>query len=344
MDLKIINPLEFEGWDDLIAGHPDATIFHTASWARVLSDSYGYRPLYFTKIESGELKALVPMMEVKSFITGKRGVSLPFTDYCPPLLTNGRQIEELLEPVFHYAEMARWKTIELRDTNISTEAGMPSATYLTHQLKLELDGVKCKQDLRHSTARNIRKALRHGIEVSADSSLNGMYEFCRLNTLTRKRHGLPPQPSFFFSNVFKHIISPGHGTLFLASGNGKIVSANIFFHFQDKAIYKYGAMDNRFSWSNATSLLMAECIDHYTQRGYRTLDFGRTSPDNHGLRQFKNAWRPAEHEIHYYTYNVPSRSLTERSPLMTLQAKKLFKKMPLPLLKKLGSLLYRHTG
>ena len=51
--LNIINPLEWEGWDDLISGHQDSTIFHTSSWARVMAESYGYSLLYFTKINAG---------------------------------------------------------------------------------------------------------------------------------------------------------------------------------------------------------------------------------------------------------------------------------------------------
>src|SRR5512134_721631 len=83
--LKILNPLDIKEWNDLVAATPGTSFFHTANWARVLSESYDYKPVYFCEIEDGRFKTLVRMMEVDSFLTGKRGVSLPFTDYCDPI-------------------------------------------------------------------------------------------------------------------------------------------------------------------------------------------------------------------------------------------------------------------
>ena len=85
MNISIINPIEHPHWDDLLLTADRATFFHTTAWARVLSESYGYKPLYFTIIDDGKLAGLIPVMEIESLLTGKRGVSLPFTDFCPPV-------------------------------------------------------------------------------------------------------------------------------------------------------------------------------------------------------------------------------------------------------------------
>jgi len=71
MTLQILNPLEIDDWDELLLTHPDYSFFHTSAWARVLHESYGYKPLYFTAIENGRLSALIPIMEVNSFLTGR---------------------------------------------------------------------------------------------------------------------------------------------------------------------------------------------------------------------------------------------------------------------------------
>jgi len=73
MSLEILNPLTYPNWDDLLLTHADYSFFHTTAWARVLHESYGYEPLYFTATENGRLSALIPVMEVNSFITGKPG-------------------------------------------------------------------------------------------------------------------------------------------------------------------------------------------------------------------------------------------------------------------------------
>ena len=61
-----VNPLVEPGWDAMVAAHPAGSFFHTTPWARVLVESYGYRPVYFTVVENGALQALLPAMEVDS--------------------------------------------------------------------------------------------------------------------------------------------------------------------------------------------------------------------------------------------------------------------------------------
>ena len=85
MHFQIINPLQYTGWDELLLAREKASIFHTSHWAKVLHDSYGYEPLYFTAVDNGELQGLVPVMRINSLFTGKRGVSLPLPISVNPL-------------------------------------------------------------------------------------------------------------------------------------------------------------------------------------------------------------------------------------------------------------------
>src|SRR5438105_4313215 len=82
---QTINPLEYAGWDSLLSTHNENAFFHSSAWARVLHASYGHQPFYFCRISDSQLHALLPVMEVSSWCTGRRGVSLPFTDECPGL-------------------------------------------------------------------------------------------------------------------------------------------------------------------------------------------------------------------------------------------------------------------
>src|SRR6266481_5067173 len=68
LSASLMNPLVDREWDDAISAHPDATIFHSTAWARVLVDTYGHRPCYAKISLNGKLQALVPIMEVKSVL------------------------------------------------------------------------------------------------------------------------------------------------------------------------------------------------------------------------------------------------------------------------------------
>ena len=43
-----VDPLEDDGWDAKLRLVPSASFFHGAAWARVLRDTYGFQPVYFT--------------------------------------------------------------------------------------------------------------------------------------------------------------------------------------------------------------------------------------------------------------------------------------------------------
>src|SRR4030065_2740482 len=121
--LKVINPLDYPEWDKLVLSTRGYSFFHSAAWARVLNESYGYKPLYLTLIDDGRLLSLIPCMEIKSILTGKRAVSLPFTDYCEPIFSpllenEGEGFETplsmILNAIISYGKEASWKSIELR--------------------------------------------------------------------------------------------------------------------------------------------------------------------------------------------------------------------------------------
>ena len=80
--VQIVDPLAIPDWDALVMSLPGHSFFHSSAWARVLEQTYGYKPIYFAKVENGKLSGLLPMMEVDSWLTGKRCVSLPFSDQC----------------------------------------------------------------------------------------------------------------------------------------------------------------------------------------------------------------------------------------------------------------------
>ena len=89
---------------------------------------------------------------------------------------------------------------------------------------------------------------------------------------------------------------------------------------------------------------MWEAIKWYSRNGFRSLSFGRTEPDAKGQRQFKTGWGTNETTIKYYTYDLRKRDFIRRNPHVSGIHNKVFKAVPIHLLKIAGSLLYKHMG
>jgi len=346
LDVSRINPLNHAGWDDLLLTNPQTSFFHTTHWARVLHDSYNYSPVYFARIDRGKLKTLIPVMEINSPLTGRRGVALPFTDYCLPIGISEVPSAKLLGEVQEYGAVAGWKSIELRgEGNLVLGHDTPaSAIFLCHKLKLHRDIDTIFNKFHKGMKSAIKKGIREGVEVSICRSMEALDAFYMLNCLTRKSHGLPPQPHSFFKNIFKNVILNNHGFVSLATYKGNPVSGAVFFYFNKRAIYKYGASDRAYQQFRPNNLTLYEGIRWFCENGFEELSFGRSDMKNTGLIQFKNSFGTEQEIIRYYKYDVRNNKFIQGGPDTIGFHNKIFRNLPLPVLKGIGALLYKHLG
>ncbi len=187
LNVTLMNPLADREWDDATRMHPDATIFHSTAWARVLVDTYGHRPCYVQMSFNGSLLALVPMMEVRSVLTRSRGICLPFSDYCAPLIFSSFGHELVARKLQQIARERRWSYFELRGHSIFPINVPVSESYYGHFLDLRIGPEALISNFSSSVQRAIRKAQRSGLNVSIQSSPEAIAQFYKLHVQTRRR-------------------------------------------------------------------------------------------------------------------------------------------------------------
>ncbi|MHC4882025.1 MAG: lipid II:glycine glycyltransferase FemX [Planctomycetota bacterium] len=340
--MQIIDPLSSVNWDERLGCHQKLSFFHGKAWARVLYETYRYRPMYFCTLDSDTIVNLLPLMEVRSFLTGRRGVSLPFTDYCEPILTDGTGLDQVLEGLQEHGQQRRWQCFQIRGGN--GVHAVPDEQYYVHELPLQNNTERLFGQLRPAKRRNIRKAKKQQIDIQHTDDLAALNAYYRLHCRTRKRHGMPPQPYRFFHNIYQYVIAPGQGKVVLGRFQDRVIAGCIFFHFRKKALYKFGASDMAFQHLRPNDLIMWNTIQWYASRGYETFCFGRTGLSNSGLRRFKSDWGTQERTVNYYRYDFQRQDFVTSHPAVKPAQKRLFQMLPVPALKLFGSVAYRHMG
>lgn len=305
-DIEIIDPRVTPEWDSFAESHPDATVFHTAAWANVILDTYRYKPLYHVaRDEDGTIRAAIPLMQVDGRLTSRRLVGLPFSDLCAPLLDASPRSRALLDAVKALAEKSGAGHLEVRGTSaLSPEtAGFePGEGFYQHIVPVhESEGEQEKQ-LHSSAKRAIRKAAKEGITVRVSTSEFDMREFYRLMVMTRRKHGLLPQPWRFFANIQRHMIDAGHGWLLLAEHGGKVIAGDLLLKFRDQMVYKFNASDQAHLQLRPNNVLLWEAIRLSAAHDCTSLDLGRCDEDNEGLRRFKMLWGSEETTLRYFSY------------------------------------------
>jgi hypothetical protein len=281
-------------------------------------------------------------MEVRSWLTGRRGVGLPFTDDSRPLCSDGASFAEIFWGAMEEGKARGWKSVECRGGRELLEGAPVSLAFYGHRLDLEADKDRLFARMDSSARRAIRKAEKSGVTVTVSRSLETTKAFYSLQCKTRKKHGLPPQPFAFFRNIHEHILSRNLGVIVTASHQNRPIAASVYFQLGDRAVYKFGASDEAFQQLRGTNLVMWEAIKWHALNGARTLHLGRTSIWNEGLRRSKLGWGADEERIEYVKYDLrKSRFVTDKDESSGWH-NRVFRRMPIGLSRLLGAVLYRH--
>jgi hypothetical protein len=346
-----VEPLQDRRWDEFVRKHPRASLFHCSAWLEALSRTYQYKPVAYTTSPAGRsLENGVVFCQVESWLTGRRLVSLPFSDHCEPLVDGEDDIDaitvaldqEFLQGSWHYLEMR-----PLRPFDIATSLHHATVPYTLHQLDLGPDmDTLFRNCHKNSTQRKILRAEREGLRYADGSGENLLEDFYRLHTLTRKRHRRPPQPREWFLNLIDGF---GDALKIRAALNGnRTVAAIITIRHKDTMVYKYGGSDPSFHHLGGMHLLLWGAIQEAKAAGLRFFDFGRTEADQRGLITFKKRWGTKQTSLIYSRYAASENAshLFESSALdwKSRAARYLLARMHPGLLSLAGRALYRHVG
>jgi hypothetical protein len=338
--VEVIDPLRFPGWDCLLARAGESSFFQSLAWAKVLHETYGHRPVYFCRFNNGSLEELLPVMEVASVWTGRRGVSLPFTDFCPTLLRPGSGSREICVVALAHGRQRGWRYFECRNRQSFWEETVPSVSFLGHIVELQADEGVLFQRLESAMRRAIRKAESSGLEIEFGQTSESVRTYYGLHCLTRARHGVPPQPIQFFDKIAEHVLGNKRGFTVTARLDGRPVASAVFFCHNHDAIYKFGASDFAYQHLRPNNILMWAAIKHLAKEGFRSLHMGRTSVANDGLRRFKLAFGAREEKIDYFKYDLRKEAFVPDVDRAETWVNHVFRRMPRVGLRLIGRMLY----
>lgn len=337
-----VNPLNEPGWDSLLDTHPESCFFHTSSWARVLHETYGHTPIYFCDVRNRELRGLLAMMEVRRPLRGRCGVSLPFTDLCPALFGSGEPDWNPYEQAIRYGQARAWKWLECRGGNRRWPGAVPALAFYAHSIALEQSPEMLFKRLRGTVRTALKKARASELRIEFEQTEQAVKPFYRLHSLTRRRHGLPPQPQRFFDSIGRHVLNAGQGVVAFAVLGRKPVATAMFFYRGRQAFLKFSASDYDFQQLRPNNLLLWEAMRWLRERGISSLHLGRTSLAQAGLRRFKLGFGAQEEQLEYFRYALGQRAFVAGVDRAQNAFNSFFRLLPLPLLRLSGTLLYPH--
>lgn len=349
--VRIIDPSRDKRWDSFVESHPNGTLYHLSCWKNVLEKTFGYTPLYYVlEDENGDIKGGMPLFSVRSFITGNRLVSLPFSDYCNLLVGSDDEFQLILTAILSggYGKAGSFIRLCLRDCTVDLEryGFRLEAQYKNHVLQVDKPSEVIRRTVIDSSRRrNLQMAARSGVSVIYSRGEKDLEAYYRMYILTRKKHGLVPLPYRFFQNVWATLAPRGMAYLVLAKMHSRTIAGIVLLRDKNTLYCLSNASMQQYLACRPNDLLWWEGIELAAREGLLTFDFGRTSATNRGLLSFKRKWRTVERDIKHYVLPLSSRRRGDQSVHISNGAvKRLVKLMPSCLLRLGGELAYRLFG
>jgi CelD/BcsL family acetyltransferase involved in cellulose biosynthesis len=333
--------LDDADWLEHVSSRRDAMPFHHPAWAGFLADCYGLHAEVLGIVRDGGLVGGLPLLRPR-LGRGSRLVSLPFTDYCPPLADDPAELAQLLE--------AERRSRSIRSIEIRAPLEGVSAVPVgyRHVLPLRRDPEAVRERFHQKRVRQVlRKIEREGsVEIRRAQTVHDLTEtFYGLHEATRRRLGVPVQPRRFFRLLWERMLARDLGWCLLAYAGGTPIGGAVFLAFQESVVYKFSAADRAASRLRPANLLLWHAIQESCLRGFSQLDMGRTDPWTEGLREFKLGWGAREEPLEYATLAHRAPTARRESPGRASQALgSLIRRSPPVVCRTAGELLYRYAA
>jgi hypothetical protein len=239
----------------------------------------------------------------------------------------------------------QWTSIELRPSTsgFTTAAGGWAATaeYVLHRCNLT-PPLSAIHDRFHASCiqRPIRRAEREGLECAAGDAPALLGTFYGLLRMTRRRHGLPPQPIAWFKNLADALRD--RLTVRVAVKAGRPIAGILTIAFGKRLVYKYGCSDPSYHRLGGMPFLFWHAIQDAKAHGLEELDLGRSDIDQQGLTTFKDRLGATRTTLTYYSRPAGARHVAGR--WQRRAARWMFERLPDPALTLAGRVLYKHLA
>ena len=294
-------------WLEYISSKPDANIFHHPAWINLVSSVYQYQPFILVhQADTGQIDGGIPLIEVNSLLTGKRWISLPFSDYCNPLFENSTVLDQLLEWLLAEHVKNQAPRIELRWGIASDGIAKQAQKFVRQIIPLDPDPDKVEARCERVHKQNVRAAAKRGVEIVWGRERRHLDQYYALQLETRRRLGVPVQPYLYFKQLGSSLLEQNFGSILLAYHGDVCIAGLVLLHWNRCVVAKYAA-SQADRWNlRPNNLLFWEAIRWACEQGYACFDMGRTEVENSGLRRYKKGWGAFEEPLAYSTIGTPA--------------------------------------
>ncbi|MCI1590688.1 lipid II:glycine glycyltransferase FemX [Heyndrickxia oleronia] len=304
-ELYILN--SNESWNNYAGLFNQIDIYYSHEYAELFAEAQGGVPeaVYFENIRG---RVFYPY--IKREIPLKKGyfdIITPY-GYGGPILEGDRSIIKTFHSLFkNYCLNSNivTETIGLHPliNNIDYIKEIMKVDYIRKTVAVDLTPPinEIRNNYSQSNKRNIRKAIRTGVNVNISTNNSDIKRFIDLYYETMDRNQAAQfyyfKPRYFYKQLESTNLSKSF--LLIAQYNGEIIGAVLFVVGKEYAHYHLGASKTEFLHLRPNNLLFDTMIEFSKNLGVKKIHLGGGYSDDDSLFRFKSSF-----SNYFYTYYI----------------------------------------
>jgi FemAB-related protein (PEP-CTERM system-associated) len=295
-EIRRIDDSERDAWDQYVLRNPRGTAYQLFSWGKSVQRAYRFRPAYWVAESAKGICGVMPLVEMKGLFGGGRIVSLPYCDSGGILADDDGVVQALYQEASRGALDHRGSFV-LRSTEELAFAGRNRTGKVRMLLELPGDSERLLSGLKAKVRSQVRKPIRDGLSARMGGR-ELIPEFYRIFSRNMRDLGSPVHSREWFDAITVEYGDRARVAVVYTPA-GEATAAGIALFHSATVSLPWASSLRSHNHLNANMLLYWTFLAYAADHGYRTFDFGRSSPGE-GTWRFKQQWGAAPQPLYWY--------------------------------------------
>ena len=314
-------------------------------WLHAVSTGLRHRPYLIAAKRQDSIVGLLPLCYVKSLLFGKFLVSLPYVNTGGPSAIrestiDGKVRQLLIDKAVDLADQLDVRHLELRLEEEIDHPRLNEAIRTKVHMRMPLPDTpeELWTGFKAKVRNKVKKGERQGFTIEWGSE-ELVPDFHLVFSQTMRDLGTPVFGKALFQSIAETFQDSAE--FCIVRDEKRPVAAAMLIHGEESTIVPSAASLHSMNSTNVNDWMYSHLLKRSVERGQRTFDFGRCTPDGNTFT-FKKKWG-AIPEPAVWQYYARKGSVTDVRPEGGKydKAVELWKKLPLPLTRLIGPFIVR---
>lgn len=283
-------------WDAYVQHHSKGNAYQSFAWGLAAKRAYKWDLRYLIAEKQGTIVGILPLLRIYIPLFGRNIISLPYCD-SGGILADDEGVAQALYQEASREALDHRRSLVLRSTEELAFAGRNRTGKVRMTLELPGDSERLMAGLKAKVRSQVKKPIRDGL-TSRIGGRELVPEFYRIFARNMRDLGSPVHSREWFEAITEEYGERARVAV-VYTAKGEAAAAGIALFHSTTVSLPWASSLRSHNHLNPNMLLYWTFLAHAADQGYKTFDFGRSSPGE-GTWRFKQQWGAEPQPLYWY--------------------------------------------